>query len=62
MHALTTQLIQDRAITFAALLLHKEIALHVGLPALYTLAEPMQLFIGRHGHLKLPGHLVVHLK
>jgi hypothetical protein len=44
------------------LLLHSELALRVGLPALRTLAKPMQLFIGRHGHLELLGHLVVYLK
>jgi hypothetical protein len=62
MHVPTTQLIQDRAITFVALLLHSELALRVGLSALCTLAELMQLFNGRHGHHELPGHLVVHLK
>jgi hypothetical protein len=39
-----------------------ELALRVGLPAFLTLVELMQLFIGCHGHLELPGHLVVHLK
>jgi hypothetical protein len=47
--------IQDRAITFIALLFQTELVLRVLVTALGPLAELMQLLIGNYCHLELLG-------